>query len=398
MNIMLISDLPPCANHTAGLLLNQLCDFLLESGHRVSAYIVKNENIPVEVPRDKVERITMDFERKPRENWGITRLKGIGSRIGDFYVTSIQLPKIIKNIVAFGRETQPDIIWGVVQGQTMARLIRPVANKLDLPYAVQIFDPIIWWFQANKVDKYTQKIVMREFGEMIHHSRCLIAASWMMASAYKTQYGSRDSVPVIQALDDIVVPPKGEKRNDIFLIVLSGQLYAYDSIMALLAGLNHMNWCHAGKRIVFKIYGSSIHFDPGFPCYIEYRGWIPQEELLAELMTADLLYCPYRFDADFEETARYSFPGKLSTYMKTGVPALVHGPYYCGINSFIKDNNAGYVCESLELQDIVTTIRRIIDDTKRLDLAKNAIRTLEEKLSAKVMRNNFFRALGIPLK
>ena len=65
--------------------------------------------------------------------------------------------------------------------------------------------------------------------------------------------------------------------------------------------------------------------------------------MLPELRTADLLYCPYWFDPGFERPCRLSFPSKLSTYLKTGVPVLFHGPEYASPRIFLEQNDAAYI-------------------------------------------------------
>lgn len=400
MKILLISDLPPCTNHTSGLLIDRLCDYLLKNGHTVYAYIVKSDAVQVEIPQEKINKITFQITRKPRENWGAWKLKAFGSWIGDLYTTTFSVPRIIRSITSFSNELQPDLIWGIVQGQTMTRLIRPVSEKTQVPYIVQIFDPISWWLQANQVDRRTQKKVMKEYGRMIRSSRCLIGASEKMAVEFKNLYGCRDAVPIMMPF----VPPHSKKRagkrgegeeKSVFCIALAGQLYAYDAILSLITSLQSMNWQYKGKRIIFRIYGANMHFDISSPCFLEYRGWVPQEQLLEELKEADLLYCPYRFEPDWAETARLSFPGKLSTYMWTGTPLLVHSPSYAGINTFVKSRRCGYVLESVEREDIVSMLKRIMDDEDRFKMAETAKRVLAEELSVRVMYRNFARALGL---
>lgn len=399
MRILLISDLPPCSNHTSGLLIDRLCDYLLDNGHEVSAYIVKADVVQVEIPQNKIDRMTFDLARKPRENWGAWKLGRLGSVLGDLFVTSAQIPRILRRITSFAEEMQAELIWAPVQGQTMARLIRPAAERIHVPYVVQVFDPINWWFQANAVDGWTQKRVMKEFGRMIHGAQCFIGASPNMATVYAAQYSCRNSVPIMMPFDaaKTYVSKRVKRTVNTFVIALAGQLYAYGTIMSLLVSLNSIKWSYRGKKIIFRVYGANMHFDIPVPCFMEYRGWVPQEELLEELAEADLLYCPYRFDPDFEETARLSFPGKLSTYMRTGVPILVHSPEYAGITHFIRERQCGYILESVVMEDIVNAIQTIMDDQPNLNYSKTALDVSDRELSLQAMYKNFAQALGIPL-
>lgn len=399
MRILLISDLPPCSNHTSGLLINRLCDYLLDNGHEISAYIIKTDIVQVDIPQDKIDRIAFDLIRKPRENWGARKFGKLWSVLGDTFVSTFQLPRILKRIADFAEELRPNLIWAPVQGQTITRLVRPAAERIHVPYVVQVFDPINWWFQANAVDGWTQKKVMKEYGRMIHDAQCFIGASPSMASVYAAQYGCRSSVPIMMPFekDKVYKPKPAQKPADTFVIALSGQLYAYGTILAFFSALNSMEWSYGGKRIIFRLYGPTIFVpENSMPCYFEYRGWVPQEQLLEELTEADLLYCPYRFDPDFEETARFAFPGKLSTYMRTGVPILVHSPEYSGITHFVQERKCGYVLKSVALGDIVAALRQIMDDEFRSDYARTAWNVSNQELSLSAMYKNFAYALGVP--
>ena len=401
MKILLISDLPPCSNHTAGLLIDSLCDYILSQGHELSAFIVKADTVRVEIPQDKLERITFDITRKPREDCGKTSFKGLGSLAGDFSANVKHIPKIKRKITAFAKERNIDAIWGVVQGQTMTKLIRPIAKRCGVPYIVQVFDPINWWFQSQRVDSFTSSYVMKEYKRMLSQATCFLGASPYMAEDYLKEFGCREAVSIMMPFDysgemihDWENTNPALKKRDTFIIVLSGQLYARSTIAVLLKALAEMNWEYKGKRIIFRIYGANIFFDKSGPVYIEYRGWIPQKQLLEELEEADLLYCPYRFDDKFEETARYSFPGKLSTYMNTSTPLLVHSPAYSSISRFIKKYESGYVLESVEKDDIIEMLKRIIDDGGNLDMVRKANQTAKEHLSSDAMHKNFEYALN----
>lgn len=399
MRILLISDLPPCSNHTSGLLINCLCDYLLDNGYEISAFIIKTDEVKVEIPPDKLARIDFELVRKPRENWGTWKLGRLGSVLGDMFVSAFQLPRIRERIAAFAAEQRPDLIWAPVQGQVITRLVRPAAESIHVPYVVQVFDPINWWFQANAVDSWTQKKIMKEYSRMIHDAQCFIGASPDMAAVYAAQYGCRSSVPIMMpfAENKVYETKRQRKEDDIFVIAMSGQLYAYGPIMALLVALNSMKWRYRGRKIIFRLYGpNNLCPAEPTPCFMEYRGWVPQEQLLEELNEADLLYCPYRFEPDFEETARYAFPGKLSTYMRTGVPLLVHSPEYSGITHFVQERKCGYVLKSVVLGDIVSKIQQIMDDESRWDYAKTAWEVSNRELSLSAMYKNFAYALGIP--
>ncbi|MBE5918521.1 MAG: glycosyltransferase family 4 protein [Pseudobutyrivibrio ruminis] len=395
MKILLLSDLPPCINHTGGLFLDRLCTYLIESGCEIVAYIVKNDEVYTVLPEDKKQSIKFKFDRKPRENVGHT--KGpVASLVFDRFTNITYIPKLEKRILDFINTEKPDLIWGVIQGQTMTKIVRPIAKKSNIKYIIQFYDAISWWFQANRIDKLTQKKVMKEYAKMLHNSYCFIGASEEMANDYALKYDINRSVGIMMPFDKgNAYSEKIERNDNDFVIAISGQLYARSTIAALTEALTQLKWQYNGKRIVFRIYGPEIVFYGLQDAHVEYRGWIDQKQLLQELNTADLLYCPYRFDEHFKEVASYSFPGKLSTYMKTGVPLVVHAPEYSSIASFIKKYECGYLIETVNVETIKKEIEKIISDNKKDALVVRANEVANEVLSDEITKRKILYAVGL---
>ncbi len=394
MKILLLSDLPPCTNHTAGLFLDKLCMYLRDSGCDIYAYIVKNEEVYTELPED-TKCTEIWFDKKPKENVGRVKNR-VASRVYDMFCNVALIPAIEKRIVEFAKKAEVEMVWGVVQGQTMTKLIRSVANKCNTQYTVQFFDDISWWFQANRVDGMTQSIVLREYKRMIRDAYCFMGASEEMASEYAKKCGCKRHVGIMMPFDKgNQNSKKCERNDDRYIIAISGQLYARSTINALMEALAKMEWHSAEKQIVFRIYGPEVVFYGLKNAMIEYRGWLKQDTLLEELNEADLLYCPYRFDPDFEAVARYSFPGKLSTYMKTGVPILVHAPEYSSIVQFCKEYQCGYILDSIDPLLIKQKLEMIIKDAEYTEMVKRANETANLYLSDDMMKRKMQYAMGL---
>jgi len=398
MKIMLLTDMPPCNNYTAGIVLNIMCGFLLEEGHDVCCFSVQAEglNPAPEIPEDKKVRMNFSTLPKPRENWGHATPSTISSFVGNNMMAILKLPQISKKIARFAKENDVELIWCVAQGQSMTRLIRPISKLTGVPYVVQIWDPLGWWLRGYRFDNLTSHFVMKEFGRVLRDSKCCIAASWAMADEYKKKYNCPNSIPVILGFDPSRVEPVTSKDKDSFVIAFSGQMYASDEMYSLIAALNQLNWQYNGNNISLKLYGKD--FPPNIASdnpMITMCGWVPYESLLSELAGADLLYCPYWFSEIFEEESRLSFPSKLTVYLKTGVPVLLHGPSYSSPRIFLENNSAGYICDSLDVNVIAETLEKIITDTDRNEVGEAGYQAFVNNLTLDKMRENFFQVLQI---
>lgn len=398
MNIMLLSDIPPCKNYTAGIVENIMIDFLLEAGHSVCCFVVKNKDVDPIFPKDKLETVKTKTVDKPRENWGHHRFSKTVSRVGECYVNTFQLPEIRREAVDFAKKNQVDLIWGIAQGQTMIKLIQPVAKGIGKPYTVQIWDPPSWWFSENKVDQKTQKKVLDEYAKMIHNSQCCIAASWAMAEKYSELYKPKECIPVILGFQepDLSEVKRKSRDSDTFVIALTGQMYSITEIYVLIDALHVLNWEYNGKKIILRFYGRQIVLHFVQPAQVESRGWMEQDEMIRELASeTDLLYCPYWFSPEYEDPARLSFPSKLSTYLTTHVPVLFHGPDYASPRKFLEKHHGAYIYGKQNPYEMAQFLKAVIDDPTREQVGETGYYAFTQNLTLDKMRDNFFRALGL---
>jgi len=394
---MLMTDMPPCKNYTAGIVLNILCGFLLDAGHSVCCFATTSEYLPhaPEIPEDKISRMKFAYATMPRENHGHRAPHFLSSFIGNNRAALFDIPPIAKKIAAFSKENKVDFIWSIVQGQTTIRLASRVVRITKLPYAVHIWDPPGWWLRGNRFDKITTKWVLNKFEKIVRKSSCCISASWAMSEEYIRRYRCKKSVPVILGFEPRRVEPQEDKNHNCFVIAFSGQSYASEELNCLIVALCTLGWQHEGKDVVLRLYGREFQLTFAKDARIEMRGWVPYEQMIIELAGADLLYCPYWFTAVFEEEARLSFPSKLTTYFKTAVPVLFHGPAYSSPRQFIEKNGCSYIADSLDSEVMAETLRFILTDRNRATMGEKGYQAFLKHLTLDKMRENFFEALSI---
>ncbi len=395
-HILLLTDIPPCTKYTAGLVQKQLCNFLMEEGIALTIIAIVSSDLSPDISSSVLSYCDKYIQyEKPRENCkGENRTKSIlrNTIIRNFYPKYL-VSKIIKELST----NQYNILWAVIQGQTMICTVREVAKKLGLPYSVQVWDPPEWWLQANSFDERSKKKVLTEFKNLLKEAACCFAPSKQMAE-YVNKFGCNFSIPVIPSLPRILVRRDYYPKEKDFTIVFTGQIYAREELLSFLSALNKLNWKVGDKRIKVKIFSYVFDEDIAnkFPIVLQY-GWLPQEELLKELANSELCYCPYPFSREMEKVAKLSFPSKLTSYLSSQTPVLVHAPNYSSIANFIIDERDGYVCTSTEEDILIKKIQTIISgyEEHREKIIKNAIDKFNSNLSLEVMKKNFFTALGL---
>ena len=133
-----------------------------------------------------------------------------------------------------------------------------------------------------------------------------------------------------------------------------------------------------------------------FDTYVTLRQGFDHYRQCKLLSEADLLYCPYWFDPVFETEARLSFASKLTTYFAAGRPVLFHGPDYAAPAAFLKENDAGFICNSNNQPRIIDALNTLAADEELcFRLASNARLAFDKHLTLDTLRSKFAEFLGV---
>ena len=398
MKILLLTDIPPTKSLTAGIFLENMLRHLPEDS--VVCYTVLNRQLSPKVS-DNLKGMPIMITPKPLEDWGVRKF---GSSLLSFsmelVISTLQIPKIVNDIVKFGRLHDVDRIWATLQGQTMIRLALPVAKKLQIPLYSQVYDSPTWWMKANKVNSIISRNVINIFGKTLRESRKCALASWAMVDQYRLLYGTR-GIPMVSCLDtDLARQPAKEYSSKRDLIIcMAGQLYASAEWHVLLKALDNLDWKINDKLVKIRYMGEWLSIGGNKPRHIEYLGWRSPEEIIEIASTSDICYCPYWFDPDFELEAKSSFPSKLPLYFASGRPVLFHGPNYSSPAKFVQSHDAAYVCETLDSSMVKNKLIEIASDiyTYRR-IAENAHKAFMENLTDLQMKQRVRDFLQVPIQ
>jgi hypothetical protein len=394
---LLLTDIPPCRNLTAGLALAQLCRFLPRGS--LACFTILNRHLHPELCPD-LDWIPMEVARKPNE-YGRRVLRG---RLGILTALPIEnctrwisAPRLVARATRFARAHNVDLLWAVLQGQTVVRVAGPLARNLGVPLLTQVWDPLSWWLRAHEVDPWNRWLARRQFDAAIRQSGCCMTASWVMAEQYENMYGVR-CVPMLSCLDSNAAMPVAEAlRNQHEIVIgMAGQFYAEEEWNQLLAALHEARWRVAGRSVRIKVLGPYVPPGAVSEPRLDYRGWKPTAEAIKILaQETDVLYCPYPFAPEMDEVARVSFPSKIPLYFAAGRPILFHGPAYSSPGRYLIERKAAVICKELSVPAIYNELERLV--TSPALYAKTALNgrsAFLQDFTLDQMRERFLSALG----
>lgn len=396
MKVLLLTDIPPCRNFTAGLVLDRLVGFLPKD--QVAICAVVNPALNPEIPAE-LESVPKLILRKPREAAVrvLPRKAGILSAFPFELVQAGRVQReLLPQIVEFAKAQKVDAVWVVLQGQTMVRLARQLTKALDVPLLTQVWDPFGWWLQANLIDGFTRRRLLKEFDQVIKQSASCATASWAMSENYTNKYRVVNA-PVIAGLPrELALQPATKAHDgDEFIIAMAGQFYAQTEWECLQHALNACNWKVAGKRIRVRVMGGAFKVFTQSPSNFEYLGWQSQDETIRLLSESDLLYMPYWFSGEYHEESSNSFPSKLVTYFASGRPVFCHAPSYASPAKYIKVNDAGFLCESLDTSVIISQLEKAVQDSEAYGrFAANGHSCFMKDFTLERMKESFLAFLG----
>ncbi len=398
MKILLLTDVPPCTNYTAGMVLGQIVKVLPKGS--VSCFCVLNPDLQNIEHDPELNDLPLEYVAKPREaafprTGYISELKSFAA---EQFRRQVAIPNLVNRVADFAHRQNVDTVWVVLQGQTMVRLAAAVADKLQMPLFTLVWDPLAWWLKANQVDRWTSRQAIAEFDSVIRRSCAVATASPAMSIAYKAEYGVR-SVALIASHDRATsVTPAGRPHHEGELVIgMAGQFYANAEWQTLVKTLNLANWSIGGREIRLLVLGHYIP-DSDIPeGKVEFMGWKSQKEAIHILATqADVLYCPYPFDPSMAEVSRLSFPSKLVSYFAAGRPVLLHAPLDSSPAVFVKQAGAALVTASSGSSNVYNAIERLAEDPVLFaDLSAASQRVFASEFTLERMRARTLEFLGV---
>ncbi len=398
MKLLLLTDMPPCRNYTAGLVLDRLCRFLPE-GSLACYAVVRPEHRARLSPG--LEAIPVAYRERPNERavrLFPARFGGLSALAVESYNAALVVPRIAAEAASFGKRHGVTAVWAVLEGQTLIRLALPVARALGVPLFTQVFDPPSWWLRDHGVDRVSTARILREYARALRGSAAVAAVSRAMAERYAAEFDVR-AVPVLPGLDArlATAPAEAPHAGNRLVIGVAGQVYTRVEWGALLRALDAASWRVAGREVTIRLTGRYADLRADGPMRVEYLGWAPtQEEAIRLMSEADVLYCPCWFDPLFETEARLCFPSKLPGYLAAGRPVLFHGPEYAAAVPFLAEHDAALRCHSLETATLVSALEELgRGGDLYARLARNGHAAFHSELTEEAMRARFLEFLGI---
>jgi hypothetical protein len=394
--VLLLTGTPPGSSGGGKIFLRDLC--LSYPRGSISCFVVTQSNSrPVEPDLDWLPTASIPFPRQHGFAWpgpGFARLSRFLVRR---YVHLIQVPALAARVAQSGRQRDVEMVWAVLNHPILISVTRRLVSTLSAPLVTTVWDPPERLLTHWEYDRFSRRIVLREFEKVLRMSvRCSVASEGM-GDEYKKRYGIEPVVLIHGVHPSMRKPPAkeltGEKQ---FVIGFAGSLYARREWQALLSALSKADWQIEGHDVTVRFLGRNASFHAEGKVRIEYLGWRSFEETVELMSQVDVAYLPYWLDESYSLSVRVCFPNKLTAYLAAGRPVLFHGPEDSSPARFFRRFPVGLCCHSLEESEIIESLRRFITDREFYAAATQAGQVaLDQELDLRVFRQRFATLIGV---
>ncbi|MEO2035262.1 MAG: hypothetical protein ABGZ35_24560, partial [Planctomycetaceae bacterium] len=243
---------------------------------------------------------------------------------------------LTRRAVRFGRKHSVQLVWAVLDCPTTIAIAQQVAAELNVALASLVWDAPELLAELLGLDRFSSSQLLQSFGKALKASRQIGVVGETMKEKYDQKYGT-NAIIVRHGLNDEPLRHQCRTAHDDIaplIIGFAGTVTSPREFETLLQSLDLVEWQIHGRPVVLRLVGSRFVLSSHSKRHIEYFGWRSVTETISLLGEADMCYLPQPFSRAERHLARLSFPTKLSTYIATGRPVILHAPPHASVVPF----------------------------------------------------------------
>lgn len=395
--LLCISCTPPGPQGVGGIILRDLFN-LLPAGTLAGYFPVSNPNVgslPAELaPMPAV------FAQVRHERAATNRLGTPGrafAALTNQLAFRRHVQGLVREAVGLAQSHAAEAVWAILDAPTSMAMAEPVARALGLPLLALVWDDAEHLADSLGLDRLARAAMAQHKARALQAcARCAVIGETMQRR-YALHHGTQ-GVILRHGLAPQLLQPLREHDNGepVFSLGFAGTMNAPCAFQALLAALERCDWQIAGRAIELRLVGPRFDMRSSKPALFRCYGWRSLSETIRILAGCDATYLPQPFAQERRTMAELSFPTKLTTYLATGRPILLHTPDYASLPQYQQQQPLGVQCGSTDPQVIVEWIERLIcEPDLYAKAAADARQAYERDFTQQRFRHSFAELLGI---
>ncbi len=281
-----------------------------------------------------------------------------------------------RNLLAFARTWQPDVIFSVAD-DFHAPIAWRLARRLGLPFAVNFQDLFACssflaagqrpygWLAVRLLARY--RVIQAEADAVFHTSPGMRA--W-----FGSQGRGEVLYPLAGSTTSVCAAPSSMPSERLTLLYTGNCYGPYGQMLLRLARhlVGHRHWSLAIYAMGNDWRSEDVEF---FTRSGVYRGYRPYNELEGDFLAADALLTAMSFDPVDRVFVETSFTTKLVDYTAWGKPIVIWAPTYSSAAQFVAETGAAALVERPDPDAVLSVLELVRQDPgRRRELAGAAVR------------------------
>jgi len=292
----------------------------------------------------------------------------------------------------------PEVIYTFLNHYEQFQLVLDLHEKYKIPFIVHPADDHIKLMPPKGLFFYYWRYKMNlKFETLLRKASVRLSICDYMSQIYKQRYQLE-----FFAYHNPIEPEKwlpysrnNWENNEPFKILYAGR-YGFDnaSLLHLLSQvIEEMN--NEGFNVQLDIRFGAFSDEAGIDTFKKYKNttlkeYVPHTKMSSVIPKYNLLYFPLGFDNKTKKIYNVSMSTKISEYMISGTPILVHAPKNTAYFQYAKEGQWGYLLNTDKKNDLRKALMELIQDEKlRAKLGSKAKEMAIKNHDAKIIRDNF---------
>ncbi len=263
---------------------------------------------------------------------------------------------------------------------------REAAKALRCPLLVSVHDDPVNRVRVKGLPGWVVRAYEREFAKTLRAAaRCGVISDYM-GEVYTQRYGVETTTLYLGVEEEKCLDPGELSPGKKPIVVGSvGSVNSAENWTTLLEAIDRLNARHGeGSYRVLHV----GNLAPSMPVskYLEVTGWVPEEMFVEQLRRIDIGFLNWSFSPDMAETARTSFPLKVTSYIQAQVPILALGPRDSTVVRFVRESRCGAACAEPRPEALASCLGEFLANADELAIAQASVHALKKRFS----RERFF--------
>lgn len=306
------------------------------------------------------------------------------SRNRSIILDSLLAHNLAHKVTKIARSEGIKSIWVVMHG-AIVHVAAILASSKDFKIHVSVHDDPIALTLRSQKRFWLAPLIAKDFSYTLKNAQSIDVVGKNMAAYYKEKYKVSSTV-VHRALENIgETRPYNQKKYGLSVGIL-GNNYSYEQLPLLCRAMILAASIIGTKCRLVLIgdgYGNRLKKEFDQQLEIEVAGHLDEEAGIDVLQSCLVLYINYPFTKSFQVFRHTSFPTKLSSYIRTVRPILIHAPIDSSINELSTMNMNTYIYKwnSLLIEEGVNSLIDCWENRNHLNTWEN---------SAEIIRQTYF--------